>query len=138
MANIFSFAEVSNQHRVTYDSSEGNIFNIHHNGKMIKFPKTEEGLYCYQISEDTRTRIKKGKTEKKIMLVETIKENMEGFSNKEITRAKRARKLYHSLGAPSITNFKYLIKSNQIKNCPVTVKDIDNAERIFRKRHSIH
>ena len=105
---IFSFAEVSNQHRITYDSSEGDVFNVHHNGKMIKFPKTEEGLYCYRISEDTRTKIKKSETEK-IMLVETIKENMEGFSNEEITWAKRARKLYHSLGAPSTTNFKYLI-----------------------------
>ena len=37
------------------------------------------------------------------------------------------------LGAPSTTNFKYLIKSNQIKNCPVTVKEIENAERIFGK-----
>ena len=59
MANIFSFAEVSNQHRITYDSSEGDVFNVHHNGKMIKFPKTEEGLYCYRISEDTKTKIKK-------------------------------------------------------------------------------
>ena len=47
MANIFSFAEVSNQHRITYDSSKGDVFNVHHNGKMIKFPKTKEGLYCY-------------------------------------------------------------------------------------------
>ena len=86
MANIFSFAEVSNQHRITYDSNEGNVFNIHHNGKMIKFPRTEEGIYWYRISEDTKTEIKKGKMEKKIMLVETIKENMEGFSNEEITR----------------------------------------------------
>ena len=133
MANIFSFAKVSNQHRIIYDSNEGDVFNIYHDGKTIKFPKTDEGLYCYRISEDTKTKMKKGKMEKKIMLVEMIKENMEGFSSEEITRAKRARKLYHSLGAPSTTNFKYLIKSNQIKNCPVTVKDIDNAEKYLER-----
>ena len=30
-------------------------------------------------------------------------------------------------------NFKYLIKSNQIRNCPVTVEDISSAEKIFGK-----
>ena len=64
-------------------------------------------------------------------MVETLKENMEGFSQDEIERAKQARKLYHSIGAPSLRNFKYLIKSNQIQDCPVTVVDINNAEKIF-------
>ena len=64
-------------------------------------------------------------------MVETLKENMEGFSQDEIERAKQARRLYHSIGAPSLRNFKYLIKSNQIQDCPVTVADINNAEKIF-------
>ena len=46
-------------------------------------------------------------------------------------QAKRARDLYHALGAPTVVNFKHMINSNAIRNCPVTVKDIEIAERVY-------
>ena len=46
-------------------------------------------------------------------------------------QAKRARKLYHSVGAPTVENFKHMLRSNIIKDCPVTVKDVNIAEKIF-------
>ena len=42
-----------------------------------------------------------------------------------------ARKIYHIIGAPSTKNFKMILRSNKIKNCPVVEKDIDLAEAIF-------
>ena len=35
------------------------------------------------------------------------------------------------LGFPTTANFKHIIQLSQIRNCPVTLKDIDNAEKIF-------
>ena len=35
------------------------------------------------------------------------------------------------MGAPTVKNFKGLIRMNIIKNCPVTVKDSKIAEKIF-------
>ena len=37
------------------------------------------------------------------------------------------------MGVPMIRNFECVIKSNQIRNCPVTLDDIDRAEKICRK-----
>ena len=130
VANIFSFAELANQHRITYDSEKGDEFNIHYGNSIIKFPRSAEGLYYYRVSDNYKKTIKDMQGHN---FVEMIKENMEGYSKEEIERARRARKLYHSIGAPSIKNFKYLIKSNQIRNCPVTTIDIENAEKIFGK-----
>ena len=41
------------------------------------------------------------------------------------------RKLYHIIVAPSTKNFKTILRSNKIKNCPVVEKDVDLAEAIF-------
>ena len=47
--------------------------------------------------------------------------------------AKRARDLYHRIGAPTIENFKHIIRQKIIKNCPITLDDINRAEHIFGK-----
>ena len=39
--------------------------------------------------------------------------------------------MYHIVGARSIENFKSLIKMNMIKNCLVTIEDLDIEEKIF-------
>jgi hypothetical protein len=42
-----------------------------------------------------------------------------------------ARKLDLVIGCPSVENFKAILRQNIIKNCPVTVADVNIAERIF-------
>ena len=64
-------------------------------------------------------------------MVTTLAENRSNHSHRDFERAKKARKLYHVIGAPSIKNFKMMLRSNQIRNCPVTEKDVDLAEKIF-------
>jgi hypothetical protein len=56
---------------------------------------------------------------------------MEGFTKREIDQAKLARKVYHNLGCPTLESFKHAIKTNLVKNCPVTTEDAINAEKIF-------
>jgi len=63
--------------------------------------------------------------------VTTQRENRVGFTNRQYQRAKRAQALYHIMGAPTLQNYKALLRMNIIKNCPVTTKDVDNAEKIF-------
>jgi hypothetical protein len=65
------------------------------------------------------------------MLISTLKENKKGYTQRQFEDAKRARKLYHAVGCPTIENFKLIIRQNIIKNCPVTTKDIDITEKIF-------
>ena len=63
--------------------------------------------------------------------LQTVQSNIKGFSQRQIERAKAARELYHVIGTPSIANYKAIIQANTIKNCPVTIQDINLAERIF-------
>ena len=61
----------------------------------------------------------------------TVKENRKGFTSRQFVDAKRARNLYHMLGALSVNNFKKILRQNLIKNCPVTIEHINIAEKIF-------
>ena len=42
-----------------------------------------------------------------------------------------AKKLYYALGNPSMPDFKNILRSNLIQNCPVKVKDVMNCETIY-------
>ena len=63
--------------------------------------------------------------------MKTVSKNAVPYSDKQFARAKRARQLYHAIGEPSVDNFRHAIRANMIQGCPVTVKDINIAERIF-------
>ena len=75
----------------------------------------------------------RNKDEDRELLFKTIEENLEGFTNVEIDRARTGKKAYHKLGAPGMENFKYLLKGNMINNCPVTHHDVDNMIKIWGK-----
>ena len=128
VANIFSFAELVDKHRITFDSSVENAFLVHQPDKIVKFERTPEGLYTYRVDKDYKKSLKeKGKSH----LVTTLSENREGYTDRQFDRAKTARKLYHIVGTPTVENFKALLRMNTIHNCPVTVEDVKIAERIF-------
>ena len=66
IANIFSFAELKDKHRITYDSNKEDAFIIHLPNKIVKFARTKEGLYTYQPKEQVLH---------KTSLVQTVHEN---------------------------------------------------------------
>ena len=61
----------------------------------------------------------------------SVAENRGNYTTAEFEQGKRARKLYHVIGAPSLANYKKIIRGNMIKHCPVSGKDVDLAEAIF-------
>ena len=124
IANIFSFAELKDKHKITYDSSKEDAFNIHLPNKTIKFTRTANGLYVYKPNDHVLG---------KVSLLNTTNENEQMYTRRQIARAKVARKLYHNVGTPSIRDFKAIIRMNAIQNCPVTSEDIEIAEQVFGK-----
>ena len=68
---------------------------------------------------------------KEITLVNTVQENKEGFSSRQLEQAKKTRKLYHVMGLSLIHDFKNLVKNNMIYNFPVTVTDVSNSMKIY-------
>ena len=72
-----------------------------------------------------------------IAFITTVSGNKEGFTKRQIKGAKAARDLYTTLNYPSLNDFKWVIPSNQIKDCPVTVQDIDVAIKIWGKNIAV-
>jgi hypothetical protein len=89
----------------------------------VKFKCDPEGLYTFEVSN------KYLKNESH--LIKTVKENRVGYTQRQFEQAKRARELYLIVGMPTIETFKTLIKMNAIRNCPVTMEDVNIAKKIF-------
>jgi hypothetical protein len=87
-----------------------------------------EGLYTYKVSDEY--------LKKQSHLINTVKENRVGYTQRQFEQAMRARELYHIVGTPTIESFKALIKLNATKNCPVTTEDMTNAKKIFGAKMS--
>jgi hypothetical protein len=46
--NIFSFAELNEKHKITFDSTKERAFEVHLRNKIVKFKMTTNGLYLYK------------------------------------------------------------------------------------------
>ena len=57
----------------------------------------------------------------------------EGYTPRQVLKARKARKFMHDMSAPSYKDLRKVIRMNHIKNCPVSIEDIGLAERIFGK-----
>ncbi len=71
--------------------------------------------------------------DKALAFVNTVAENKEGLTKRQIKGAEKARQLYSTLAYPSLKDFKWAVMTNQIANCPITVSDIDAAQVIWGK-----
>ena len=60
-----------------------------------------------------------------------VEDNMKSFSKRQIEGAEKACSLYAGLAYPSLTDYKWILKSNQIQECPVSYEDADVAEKIW-------
>jgi hypothetical protein len=66
-----------------------------------------------------------------VVVVNTVEGNREGYTDRAFGAAKQARHAQGMVRCPSEKDFKDMVSSNMIRNCPVTLKDIDAANNIF-------
>ena len=119
LTNIISFAKArGNGYKVNYDDLKDK-FNIQNNNSNITF-RRQENLYVTSLKDVTNKMDKRHG----IQLLNTIAELKSHYTKKEYDNALKAQETYQKLGYPSIQDFKDLIKSGMIKNCPVNIKDI--------------
>ncbi len=139
IANIFGFLDLKKKHIIPYNSDKEDTFIIHINDQFLKFECTPEGLYQYEVSKSYRedvslngtVRLKGSVTNGTSNLINTVAESRKGYALRQFECAKGARRLYHIVGTPTIIFFKALLRMNIIKNCPVTVEDVNIADQIF-------
>jgi hypothetical protein len=66
--------------------------------------------------------------------VETVVENMPLFTKRQISSARQALNLQAGLGFPLIPDFKWIVKTNMLKDCPVVSQDVDVSLKIWGKQ----
>ena len=152
LANIFLFANLVDKPdtlRIKCDSDEEDAFLVcTKNAGLVKFSQTPEGLCAFRPPDQFRRSGANSQKEKQLLtttvldadaceavgicnLIDTVEENRMGFSKRQFERAKKARKLHHVMGAPAVENFKHMLRSKIIEDCPVLPEDVDVAEKIF-------
>jgi hypothetical protein len=67
------------------------------------------------------------------IFVDTVFKNKAGYMKRQIKEAEVAQSLYSKLNYQSWKDFKWIIRSNQIKDYPVTVDHVDTALKIWGK-----
>jgi hypothetical protein len=115
------------KHRATYNSEKEDAFIVYMNDNTLKFECNPKGLYTYKVSDEY--------LKKQSHLINRVKENRVGYTQRQVDQAKSAQELYHIVGTKTIELFKMLIKMNAIKNCPVTTEDVNNAKKYFWRQH---
>ena len=69
--------------------------------------------------------------ENSVALAQTVKQNMEQFTDAQVKKAIAARRIQAMLAYPASATFKNLVSSNSLLNCPVSPADVTNAQTIF-------
>ena len=124
ITNIIALSNLIKQYRVTYDSND-KMFVVHREAVSkpdMHFKMHSSGLHYYDPQDENFA-----------FNIHTVSDNKMGFTKRQLKGAELARTLYSNLGYPSMKDFKWVIQSNQIKDCPVTVDDIVTAHKIWGK-----
>ena len=123
LKNIVSQSEVIKRgYKVKFDSEVENSFVMDDLvGWVIRYLCDERGLYVRKHLPPVNCHV-----------LSVSATSIEGYTQCKIERVGRARKLNHDLSAEKIGNVKVWLRSNQAKNVPVSVEDVNLAEKVFK------
>ena len=94
-----------------------------HQGRVVRYPVDKRGLYIQQKLPPVDCHV--------FYVFDTT---IECYTPCKVEGAARARKLYYDLSAENIINVKIWLRSNQAKNLPISVDDVNFAERLQGRR----
>ena len=131
-ANVVSLKCLEARHHVSYESTkDGGAFVVHTKNGDVIFNRCPEMGFLF-IDLDDVSFIGEG-----AMLVQTVQGNYEGFTERDIKRARAARELQNCMGQPSDMEIKQLLREKEkmshtlLKDCPLTIDNLENAKAIF-------
>lgn len=112
---------IKHGYKIKFDSEKEKIFIVTNlEGRVVKYPCDDCGLYlrymlppfdCYVSYFNSTT--------------------VEGYTQHKVEHSGRERKVYHDLSAENKRNVKVWLRSNQAKNAPISVEEI-NLEKKFQ------
>ncbi len=135
IANVLSLYLLGQKHHITYDSKDrGGVFKVHTSGGLLEFKPTSTGLHVLDLKEHSNAAhvLVTAATPPDVHLhVNTVRNNFDGFTKKQIQHAYEARCLMLMMGVPSERAFQSMVRLNQLKICPITHDDIKVAHTIY-------
>jgi hypothetical protein len=126
IANIVPLKVLEKVWRITYASHWGmnaGHFVIHTDKGNIKVCNNKEGMPYLNLKEV--------KAEVALLLVQTIRRNMEGFTKQKVEEARAAWEVQARIGHPTDRNFLGMVHVKMIPNCPIIPTAVKNANVIF-------
>jgi hypothetical protein len=94
IANVLLLYEAKQCHRVTYDSKDqGGVFQVHTDKEIVEFKPSGWRLHYHDVS-DPESNIK-------LMLVNTVRGNFEGYTCHEVERARKAQHIQGMIANPT-------------------------------------
>ena len=139
IANIISMHELESLYRITYDSWVG-YYVVHTPKGEVRFYKDKQGLPYLDLKESSEggtlllmqhgggTRERESQA---VSLVQTVRGNYEGYTKREVLKAKEARRTQAMMGNLSEADYNGMVSHNLIPNCPDASSDITNTRAIF-------
>jgi len=124
ITNLLSFKSLNDIYRITYNSKKDKAFIVHmreYGMTDLRFVKHPSGLHILE-RPDGKTRS---------TFVQTVKENMKMFTERQIKSATKARELYEMLRCPLQLDFDTTLRTNSIKGCQVTIDDAQVMWKIW-------
>ena len=121
ITNILSLQDVKRHYHMTYNSYDGAfiVWREKQGLPNMMFKEHSSGLHFYDPTHDA------------FSFVVTVEENMKPFSKRQIILAGKARSLLAGLAFPSEPDYKWILQSNQVQECPVTAEDAVVANKIW-------
>jgi hypothetical protein len=119
IANIISMSEAERKgHKISFTSGCITLTNAT-NSRKTDFKITAAGLYAFEILIDGS------------MLVQTVEENQQLFTQRQILQAKQARELYEMVGRPSYNDFLAILKNNLLLHAKITSREFLTCQSNF-------
>jgi hypothetical protein len=142
IANVLSLHSVKQKHQGTYDSwDHDGVFVVHTPKGVVEFIPSEKGLHYIDVSKEENlvhhmlvnieTDNKTTNSDEQFVMVNTMRDNFEGYTKQDIKKAQEAGCLQGMIGNPTERKFEGMVREKLIANFPVTVRDIQNAHQIF-------
>ncbi len=121
ITNILSIKDVMKSYRITYDSYDKAfiVWREERNLPNMIFRMHSSSLHYFDPRKED------------FSFVVTVEENMKPFSKRQIIAAEKARTLLAGMAFPSDHDYKWILRSNQVQECPVTPEDARIADKIW-------
>ena len=123
--------KLERSYHITYDSWEG-YYVVHTPKEEVHFYKDERGLPYIDLGESNSEAImmllqreihERDETlDDEVSYTHTVHGNYEGYTKREVRRAKEACRAQAMMGNPSEKDYKGIVSNNLIANCPITSK----------------